>query len=365
MKLVVRLRLFGLTGEPLSTPKPTVANGRNSIAVNAEPSGGPGVAIGRQRISRQKQTRKEYPMILIFGSLNLDLVTQTPRLPTPGETLLGTDFMTAPGGKGANQAVAAARLGIPTRMVGRVGGDGFGQILLQSLRQAGVTTDGVKIDEATHSGVAAIAVDPSGENHIIVTPGANGRVDVSDLERLTQWLPSSQILLMQFEIPLSVVQQAAQSAHQTGVTVILDPAPAQPHLAADFYPLIDILTPNQVEAAQLVGFPVQDQKTAAEAAAALRQRGVKTVIVKLGVQGVLCSTADNTFHIPGFPVAAVDTVAAGDAFNGGLATALAEGLSLQQAVIRGNAVAALSVTKKGAQPSMPDRAELDAFLNKN
>ena len=301
-------------------------------------------------------------MILIFGSLNLDLVTQTPHLPTPGETVLGTDFITAPGGKGANQAVAAARLGMPTRMVGRVGGDGFGQILLQSLKQAGVKTDGVRIDQATHSGVAAIAVDPRGENHIIVVPGANGRVDASDVERLNQWLPSSQILLMQLEIPLTLVKLAAQSAHQAGVKVILDPAPAPPNLAEDFYPLIDILTPNQVEASQLVGFPVQDQKTATEAAAALRQRGVKTVIIKLGLQGALCSTADQTFHIPAFTVTPVDTVAAGDAFNGGLATALAEGMSLRQAVIRGSAVAALSVTKIGAQPSMPDRAEMDAFL---
>ena len=304
-------------------------------------------------------------MILSFGSLNLDLVTQTPRLPTPGETVLGTHFMTAPGGKGANQAVAAARLGIPTRMVGRVGGDSFGSVLLQSLKAAGVQTDGVKIDETTHSGVAAIAVDTRGENHIIVVPGANGRMDTSDVERLTQWLPSSQILMMQFEIPLSVVQQAAQSARQAGVTVLLDPAPAQTNLAEDFYPLIDILTPNQVEAAQLVGFPVNNPETAAEAALALRQRGVKTVIIKLGGQGALCCAAEDTFHIPAFPVTAVDTVAAGDAFNGGLASALAEGQSLRQAVVRGNAAAALSVTKTGAQPSMPNRAELDAFLRKD
>ena len=303
-------------------------------------------------------------MILSFGSLNLDLVTQTPHLPTPGETVLGTHFMTAPGGKGANQAVAAARLGIPAQMVGRVGGDDFGQILLQSLNAAGVKTEGVKIDETTHSGVAAIAVDSNGENHIIVVPGANGRVDSSDVKRLTQWLPTSQILMMQLEIPLPIVQQAAQSAHQAGVTVILDPAPAQSTLAEEFYPLIDILTPNQVEAEQLVGFPVHDPKTAAQAATIFQQRGVKTVIIKLGGQGALCSTAGDTFHIPAFPVNAVDTVAAGDAFNGGFAAGLAEGLSLRQAVIRGNAVAAISVTKVGAQPSMPDRSELAALLSK-
>ena len=367
--LAVRLRQFGSIGDPPFTPRTGVANGRSFTAVSAVLYGGPGVAIGRHRIylkrqNLEKRKGKESRMILSFGSLNLDLVTQTPRLPTPGETMLGTHFMTAPGGKGANQAVAAARLGISTRMVGRVGGDDFGPVLIQSLKAAGVKTDGVKIDEATHSGVAAIAVDASGENHIIVVPGANGRVDLSDVERLNQWLPNSQILMMQFEIPLSVVRQAAQSAHQAGVMVILDPAPAQTNLAADFYPLIEILTPNQVEAAQLVGFPVHDPQTAAEAAAVLRRRGVQTVIIKLGVQGALCSTTDQTFHIPAFPVTAVDTVAAGDAFNGGLATALAERLSLRQAVIRGNAVAALSVTKVGAQPSMPDREELDALLRK-
>ena len=303
-------------------------------------------------------------MILSFGSLNLDLVTQTPHLPTPGETVLGTHFLTAPGGKGANQAVAAARLGVPTQMVGRVGGDDFGQILLQSLKAAGVNTDGVKIDETIHSGVAAIAVDSHGENHIIVVPGANGRVDRSDVDRLTQWFPHSQILMMQLEIPVSVVHQAAQSAQEAGVTVILDPAPAQSNLPETIYPLIDILTPNQVEAEQLVGFPVNNPETAAKAATIFQQRGVKTVIVKLGVQGALCSTAGNTFHIPAFPVNAVDTVAAGDAFNGGLAAALAEGYALRQAVIRGSAAAAISVTKAGAQPSMPDRSTVEALLSK-
>ena len=304
-------------------------------------------------------------MILSFGSLNLDLVTQTPHLPKPGETVLGTHFMTAPGGKGANQAVAAARLGISTLMVGRVGGDDFGQVLLQSLKGAGVKTDGVKIDETIHSGIAAIAVDSRGENHIVVVPGANGQVDLSDVNRLTQWLPNHQILMMQLEIPLTVVQQAAQSAHQAGLTVILDPAPAPPDLPERLYPLIDILTPNQVEAEQLVGFPVRDPETAAEAATIFHQRGVKTVIIKLGAQGALCSTDGETFHIPAFAVKAVDTVAAGDAFNGGLAAALAEDFSLRQAVIRANAAAALAVMKMGGQSSMPERSALDAFLSQS
>ncbi|NET35983.1 MAG: ribokinase [Cyanothece sp. SIO1E1] len=300
--------------------------------------------------------------VIIFGSLNMDLVTRTPCLPIAGETLVGYDFTTVPGGKGANQAVAIARLGVAAQMVGRVGGDSFGQELLLSLQAAGVQTDGVFVDAASHSGVAAIAVDEAGENHIIVVAGANGQVNQTDLSCLNQHLSHANALLLQLEIPLSAVQQAAQMASLAGVTVILDPAPARSDLPDDFYPLIDIITPNQIEAGQLVGFTVNSPETAAKAAAVLRQRGVKTVIVKLGQQGALCVNADATWHIPAFPVQAVDTVAAGDAFNGGLAAALAKGLPLRQAVIWGSAAGALAVTKAGAQPAMPDLEMLMDFM---
>jgi ribokinase len=300
--------------------------------------------------------------VIVFGSINMDLVTKTPRLPIAGETLQGYEFFTAPGGKGANQAVAAARLGISTQMVGRLGNDDFGHQLLASLQAAGVHTEGVLVDEAVSSGVAVIAVDDAGENNIIIVAGANGRMNQQDVERLTDLLPSAAALLLQFEIPLPAVLAAAQAAKQAGVLVILDPAPAQADIPPELYPLVDIITPNEIEASQLVGFPVDEPEAAAKASVELRQRGIATVIVKLGAQGAFCATGEETFFVPAFSVQAVDTVAAGDAFNGGLAAALAEGLPLREAIAWGVAAGAISATKAGAQPSLPDRKTFDAFL---
>lgn len=302
--------------------------------------------------------------IIVFGSINMDLVTRTPRLPIVGETLKGYEFFTAAGGKGANQAVASAKLGVPTHMVGRVGNDEFGHQLLSSLQAVGVQIDGVVVDEKTQSGVAVITVDDVGENHIIIIAGANGCLDQTDVKRLSSHLPNAAALLMQLEIPMSVVTLAAQAAHSAGVPVILDPAPAQ-DIPSELYPLVDIITPNQLEASQLVGFPVEGQETAAQASAILRERGVGSAIVKLGAQGVFCSTAEETFFVPAFPVQAVDTVAAGDAFNGALAAALAQGRRLSEAVVWGAAAGALCVTKMGAQPAMPNRQMFEAFLKQN
>jgi ribokinase len=299
---------------------------------------------------------------IVFGSLNMDLVARTPRLPVPGETLIGNSFETISGGKGANQAVAIARLGIPVELVGRVGSDQFGQQLLSGLKADRVGCDRIFIDPNVHSGVALITVAATSENEIIVIPGANGRVDHSDLDRLTPILPNVNVLLLQLEIPLASVVEAARVAKQAGVTVILDPAPARSDLPDDLYPSIDIITPNQVEAAQLVGFPVHDSETAYDAANGLRDRGVKTVIIKLGSAGAICVSETEAFSIPAFPVTAIDTVAAGDAFNGGLAAGLAVGLPLKQAMTQASAVAALSVTKLGAQPSLPTREALTEFL---
>ncbi|HAJ61544.1 MAG TPA: ribokinase [Cyanobacteria bacterium UBA8543] len=300
--------------------------------------------------------------IIVFGSINMDLVAKTPRLPVAGETLQGYQFFTAPGGKGANQAVASARLGIPTYLVGRLGNDDFGNQLRRSLEAAGVHTDGILVDDAASSGVAAIAVDDAGENNIIIIPGTNGRVNQQDVERLTNWLAEAAALLLQLEIPMPAVVAAAQAARKVGVPVILDPAPAQKDLLPELYSLIDIITPNEIEASQLVGFPIDGQEAAAKASAELRQRGVSTVIVKLGAQGVFCATEEETFFVPAFSVQAVDTVAAGDAFNGGLAAALAEGHSLREAVEWGAAAGAISATKAGAQPSLPDRETFSRFL---
>lgn len=299
--------------------------------------------------------------IIVFGSINLDLVTKTPRLPMAGETLQGSEFFTAAGGKGANQAVAAARLGATTHLVGRLGDDQFGCQLLSGLRAEGVETAGILVDEAATSGVAVITVDDAGENNIIIVAGANGRVCQQDVERLSPLLPGAAALLLQFEIGMPAVLAAAQAAHRAGIRVILDPAPAQ-DIPPELYSLVDIITPNEVEAAQLVGLAVDGQEEAYQAAFELRRRGVKVAIVKLGDRGVVCATSTESFFVPAFPVEAVDTVAAGDAFNGGLAVALAEGYSLRKAVIWGAAAGALTATKAGAQPALPDRATLEAFL---
>ncbi|MEM1252107.1 MAG: ribokinase [Cyanobacteria bacterium P01_H01_bin.21] len=300
--------------------------------------------------------------IIVFGSLNMDLVAQVPTLPQPGETLLGTGFHTVPGGKGANQAVAAARLGLPTAMAGRIGDDSFGRALRDALHGAGVATDLLQVDDAP-SGVALINVDDAGENQIVVVPGANGNVTASDAKRLPLGTEPS-VLLMQFEIPLVAVQAAARQAadSSTDHCVIVDPAPARMDLPKDFYGLVDILTPNRTEASQLTGVQVKSIPTAMEAAQVLRQRGVSTVIVKLGNQGAVVASESEVFHVPAFEVKAVDTVAAGDAFNGGLAVALLEEKSLRAAVVWASAVAALSVMAAGAQPSMPMREQVEEFL---
>lgn len=301
--------------------------------------------------------------IIVFGSINIDLVAKTPRLPLPGETIIGSNFLRAGGGKGANQAVAAARLGASTHMIGRVGNDKFGEELLTNLQSFGLNTDNISIDQNSHSGVAIIAVDDGGQNNIIVIPGANNYIGDADIERLQKLLPGATSLLLQLEIPLEVVLRAALIASEAGVRVILDPAPARSDLPLELYPLIDTIAPNEVEASQLVGFAVHDTDTAIKAAKKLQQWGVKNAIVKLGDRGVVAVTDRETLFVPAFAVEAIDTVGAGDAFNGGLAAALDAGLSLEEAVVWGAAAGALCVTKMGAQVAMCDRATFDAFLD--
>jgi ribokinase len=300
--------------------------------------------------------------IHVFGSLNMDLVCQAPRLPVPGETILGQQFQTVAGGKGANQAVAAAQLGATTTMVGRVGDDDFAQTLIDSLKRANVNTHNVIVDQSAATGVASIVVDQAGNNQIVVVPGANGKVNDTDVQRLAQRFKPGDLLLLQFEVPLSTVLAAATMAQAKGVTVLVDPAPVPPELPDRWFGLVDIVTPNQIEASQLVGFPVTDRSSALEAARILVKRGVGLVVVKLGADGAVLVTKDEQFHQPAFTVNAVDTVAAGDAFNGGLAVALAEKMTLQAAGVFATAVAACAVTKRGAQASMPTRAEVEALL---
>lgn len=299
--------------------------------------------------------------IIVFGSINMDLVVQTPRLPAPGETLAGHSFFTAPGGKGANQAVACARLGAETHMLGRVGNDVFSGALRESLSTAGVNIAGVASCEGP-SGVAAIAVNDAGENTIVIIAGANASLGQEDLTRLEELLPRSQVLLLQLEVPLESVIAAAQAAQRQGVTVILDPAPAR-ILPNVLLQASTIITPNETEAALLVGFPVITEQDVERAALELLRRGVKHVVIKRGAQGAYWHNGIVGMLLPSFPVKAVDTVAAGDAFNGGLATALQAGRRFEEALRWGLAAGALAVTKPGAQQAMPSRAELQALLD--
>jgi ribokinase len=299
--------------------------------------------------------------IVVLGSINMDLVARVPRLLRPGETLIGRAFATAPGGKGANQAVACARLGAATRMIGRVGDDAFGAALRESLRRSGVDISGVAFQPGVSSGVAVITVDDAGENEIVVIPGANATLDQADLGHLDAALSAARILLLQLEVPLATVAAAAALARRRGVTVILDPAPAQ-HLPADLYGTVDILTPNEGEAAALVGFPLDSAEAVVRAGETLCARGTRNVLIKLGAQGVYWSNGPESAFCPAFQVAAVNTVAAGDAFNGGLAVALAEGRAMREAIRWGSAAGALCATRPGAQSAMPDRAAVERLL---
>jgi ribokinase len=299
--------------------------------------------------------------IAILGSINMDLLVQTPRLPAAGETLIGNTFLTAPGGKGANQAVAAARLGCSVFMFGRVGNDVFGDALRKSLIKNRVDVNGVTTESESSSGVAVIAVDDHAENSIVVVPGANGRVGAEDVERMSRVLSRVDVLLLQLEIPMDAVLAAARVARQNGVTVILDPAPAQP-LPAKLYELTDIITPNEVEAGTLSGFPVHNREDAAQAAKILQERGVPQVIIKMGAQGAYFANGNSNRFFPAYSVKAIDTVAAGDAFNGAFAVALSEKKPFPEAIRWGMAAGALATTKSGAQPSMPDRNAVERLL---
>lgn len=300
--------------------------------------------------------------IVIFGSINMDMIAQTPHLPQCGETVVGTHFMTLPGGKGANQAVAAAKLGTLTYFVGRVGHDSLGTDLLKGLQDFRVNTQSVFIDQKSSSGVAMINVETSGENTIVVVPGANGNIDESDVNRLQKILPKTSLLLLQLEIPLKVVEMAAREAKKLGVTVMLDPAPAPDKLPHSLYSLIDIITPNETEAAKLVGFPLTDEEKINQAADILLNQGVKIVVIKLGDKGAFYGTEKERGFVEPLTVETVDTVGAGDGFNGGMSAALDRGLVLKEALKWGSVVGALTTTKEGAQTALPDLKKVKSYL---
>lgn len=303
------------------------------------------------------------PSIVVLGSSNTDMIVRLDRLPRPGETLLGGEFATAAGGKGANQAVAAARAGGRVTFVARIGRDVFGEQALAGFERDGLDTRFVFRDPKAPSGVALIFVAKNGENCIAVAGGANARLSPADVRRSRAAWRGADFLLTQLETPLETVEAAADAACASGVRVILNPAPARP-LPDALLRRVAILTPNETEAGLLAGVTVRDEAGAAKAADRLLARGAGTVVVTLGARGALVATATQRQLVPGFPVKAVDTTAAGDVFNGSLAVALGEGRGLLNAVRFANAAAAISVTRLGAQPSAPARREIDGFLRR-
>ena len=300
--------------------------------------------------------------VVVLGSINLDLTTYVPRLPAPGETLLGTSYITVPGGKGFNQAVAAGRLGTTTRFIGRIGDDGFGKEVQSLIAREPVDVSGIAVDPASSTALAVISVDERAENAIIVISGANMAHDMAEVARCEAALADASVLMLQMESPLTISLAAARVARAKGATVLFDPAPATP-LPDEAYQLANLMTPNEIETEILVGFRPANVVEAEQAAVILRQRGLETAVIKLGSQGVYYQSANDEGFVPPFAVNAIDTVAAGDAFNGGVAVALSEKRPLAEAIRWGAAAGALATTKPGASSSMPTRAELLALLD--
>ena len=300
------------------------------------------------------------PRVLVLGGINMGLITRAESLPAPGQTLRGERFYSSPGGKGATQAVAASRLGARVRMVGRVGDDLFGPALLESLRSHGVDTADVAVDPEAASGVGVILVDRSGQNRVLATYGANLRCGGEQLRAVEAALPETDVLLLQMEIPFEVSLRAARAAREREVRVILDPAPAA-DIPAEAFAAFDIIAPNQSEAEHLLGVAVEDVESASRAAGLLLERGAPAAVIKMAELGAYYRNVDEEGFVASFPVEAVDTTSAGDAFHGALAVALAEG-GLRDSVTFAAAAGALAVTRPGVQDSMPGRAEVEELL---
>jgi ribokinase len=299
--------------------------------------------------------------IVVIGSSNTDMIVQVARIPRPGETILGGEFSTAAGGKGANQAVAAARAGGQVSFIARVGQDMFGQQALEGFAADQIDVQHVLRDPEAPSGVALIFVEQSGENSIAVASGANAKLSPQDIANARHVVQAADMVVMQLETPLESVAAAADLASRSSVPVILNPAPAQ-SLPDDLLRNVSVLTPNESEAELLTGIPVDDTGGVEAAVDALLARGSETVLLTLGARGVFVATSQTRELVPGFQVDPIDTTAAGDVFNGALAVALAEKRPLLEAARFANAAAALAVTQLGAQPSAPSRERIEAML---
>lgn len=306
-------------------------------------------------------TEERAPRVVVVGSSNTDLVVRCRRAPTAGETVLGGVFFTAPGGKGANQAVAAARLGADVWFVAKVGGDQFGQQAIAGLEASGIHCDFVRVDPSCPSGVALIVVEEEGENRIVVALGANERLTPADVEAAAGVITGAKALLVQLETPLETVQCAMRLAVERGVPAILNPAPGR-QLPPELLRLAHIITPNEHEAELLTGIRLENEQALHLVATRLHEAGVANVIITLGAKGAFVSGGKMAQLVDGWEVKAVDTTAAGDAFNGALAVGQGRGLDLVGAVRYANAAAALAVQKLGAQPSLPTAEEVEYFL---
>uniref|UniRef100_A0A7C1PBK4 Ribokinase n=1 Tax=Thermofilum pendens TaxID=2269 RepID=A0A7C1PBK4_THEPE len=301
-------------------------------------------------------------VVTVVGSIHVDFFIRVPRLPRPGETIKGHGFAIKPGGKGANQAVGCGRLGLPTFMVGRLGRD-FSELLLNNFRSNRVSTDYVYVDEETNTGVAFILLSDEGENMIAFDPGADYRLAPDDVKRAESVISRSSVLLTQLEVPLETVETALSLAKEKGVTTILNPAPAR-ELPCSLLRRADVVTPNRVEAFMLTGVEVRDVKTAVEAGRKLLSMGAGSAVITMGGEGAVVVTSEDAYFVPAVRVKPVDTTGAGDAFNAGLAFGLAQGLPLVEAARLGCVIAALKVTKFGAQEGLPWREELEEYLRK-
>jgi ribokinase len=301
------------------------------------------------------------PRIVVVGSVNTDMVVKGKRLPGPGETVSGGHFLMAGGGKGANQAVAAARLGAEVTLIAKVGRDMLGDQAIKAFGREGIRTDSILRDPEQHTGVALILVDSAGENLISVASGANHALTPKEITEAADCIRGADMLMLQLETPLKTVTRAAQIAAEAGVPVILNPAPAAP-LPDELLKCVTYLTPNETEAELLTGIAVRDEASARQAAERLLAVGTQHVIVTLGAKGAQITAPRGTIRVPSVQVEAVDTTAAGDAFNGGLAWALAGGMPLEQAVRQACLVGALSATRLGAQPSLPTKEEFNSFV---
>lgn len=301
------------------------------------------------------------PRVVVVGSTNMDMVVTVERIPGPGETLLGGEFKTASGGKGANQAVAAARLGADVTFVARAGADAFGHQAVAAFQAEGIDTSFMVRDVEAAHGVALILVDRSGENAIAVAPGANARLSPADVEKAEGAVEKADIVLLQLEAPIDTVCRAAELAKRHGKKVLLNPAPYA-EVPDALLTSIDYLTPNETEAEMLLGGRDAGLAGVAACAAELVRRGCGCVVVTLGRDGVLVVTSGEEYHLPAWHVDAIDTTAAGDTFSAALAVGVARGEELREAAARAVAAASLSVTRRGAQPSLPTSAEVEAFL---